>query len=123
VDIWAPEEYVLLLDGHVVATAPEFEVAFCMLFASYFSFHTCYAQQVSSTLEFIQRALFGINPDRGSKAKKRKNASEQTSAQPVSTNNGVSVEHIGHHSCVRHCSESHLAVSFHGASTACVSHL
>ncbi|KAM7313553.1 hypothetical protein ISCGN_003414 [Ixodes scapularis] len=27
-----------------------------------------------------------------------------------------------HYSCVRHCSESHLAVSFHDASTACVSH-
>ncbi|KAM7293879.1 uncharacterized protein ISCGN_023457 [Ixodes scapularis] len=69
-DIWSPEKYMLLLDGHVVATAPEFEVAFCMLFASYFSFHICYAQEVSSTLEFIQRELFGINPDRGSKAKK-----------------------------------------------------
>ncbi|XP_042144193.1 uncharacterized protein LOC121048194 [Ixodes scapularis] len=68
-DIWSPEEYMLLLDGHVVATAPEFDVALRMLFASYFSFHICYAQEVSSTLEFIQRALFGINPDRGSKGK------------------------------------------------------
>ncbi|XP_072145106.1 uncharacterized protein [Dermacentor andersoni] len=54
-DIWMPEEYLLLVDGHVVAAAKTFKQAFCMLFAAYFCFHTCYAEKASCTLEFIQR--------------------------------------------------------------------
>nr|XP_050028093.2 uncharacterized protein LOC126523536 isoform X3 [Dermacentor andersoni]XP_050030180.2 uncharacterized protein LOC126526322 isoform X1 [Dermacentor andersoni] len=69
-DIWMPEEYLLLVDGHVVAAAKTFKQAFCMLFAAYFCFHICYAEKASCTLEFIQRAFFGINPDRGRKGKK-----------------------------------------------------
>ncbi|CAN8015552.1 unnamed protein product [Ixodes persulcatus] len=71
-EIWMPEEYLLLVDGHVVAAAKKFKEAFCMMFAAYFCFHFCYAEKATYTLEFIQRAFFGINPDRGRKGKKRK---------------------------------------------------
>ncbi|XP_070386523.1 uncharacterized protein [Dermacentor albipictus] len=66
-----PEEYLLLVDGHVVAAAKMFKQAFRMLFAAYCCFHICYAEKASCTLEFIQRlGIFGINPDRGRKGKK-----------------------------------------------------
>ncbi|XP_065295575.1 uncharacterized protein [Dermacentor albipictus] len=50
-----PEEYLLLVDGHVVAAAKMFKQAFRMLFAAYCCFHICYAEKASCTLEFIQR--------------------------------------------------------------------
>ncbi|XP_049273340.1 uncharacterized protein LOC125759104 [Rhipicephalus sanguineus] len=70
-DLWNPEEYLVLVDHHVLGASGDFTTAFCMLFASYFCFHVCYAEGVESTLEFIQRALFGINPDHGSKGNKK----------------------------------------------------
>ncbi|CAN7945399.1 unnamed protein product, partial [Ixodes pacificus] len=70
-DIWMPEEYLLLVDGHVVAAAKTFKEAFCMMFAAYFCFHICFITIMPAFYFWaLFRAFFGINPDRGSKGKK-----------------------------------------------------
>lgn len=57
-DLWNLEEYLVLVDHHVLGATGDFTTAFCMLFARYFCFHVCYAEGVESTLEFIQRWVF-----------------------------------------------------------------
>ncbi|KAM7281887.1 uncharacterized protein ISCGN_002046 [Ixodes scapularis] len=44
----------------------------CALFASHYCFNICYAEGLSSTLEFLQRGFLSMNPDRGTRTKRSK---------------------------------------------------
>ncbi|XP_064482760.1 uncharacterized protein LOC135395533 [Ornithodoros turicata] len=67
--------FALSIDGVVVNQGlSDFNTAFTMLMAAYFTFGICYPPGLEATLEFIQRGILGINPDRGSKTKKRRSA-------------------------------------------------
>ncbi|KAK4294678.1 hypothetical protein Pmani_000062 [Petrolisthes manimaculis] len=52
--------------------------ALAMLFSSYYIFNIQYPSDAEATLEFIQRCMVGINPDRGHKAEKKKNRTHHT---------------------------------------------
>lgn len=48
-----------------------FREAFVTVFSLYFIFNLQYPPQISLTLEFIQRYLFGIHPESGTRSKKK----------------------------------------------------
>ncbi|XP_046692029.1 uncharacterized protein LOC124376797 [Silurus meridionalis] len=50
-----------------------FVTAICMMFSSYYCFNIHYPLELGSTLEFIQRCFFSINPEKGTKVESRKN--------------------------------------------------
>ncbi|XP_051997600.1 uncharacterized protein LOC127654442 [Xyrauchen texanus] len=49
----------------------------CMMFGSYYSYNIHYPSKLASTLEFLQRCFFSINPDKGSKVEKTSTAHMQ----------------------------------------------
>ncbi|KAK0133477.1 hypothetical protein N1851_031001 [Merluccius polli] len=49
---------------------PSFVSSMCMMFGSYYSFNIHYPSELASTLEFLQRCFFSINPEKGTKVKK-----------------------------------------------------
>ncbi|RXN38228.1 hypothetical protein ROHU_001312 [Labeo rohita] len=51
----------------------KFVAAICMMFSSYYCFNIHYPLELGSTLEFIQRCFFSINPEKGTKVESRKN--------------------------------------------------
>nr|XP_023691823.1 uncharacterized protein LOC111856251 [Paramormyrops kingsleyae] len=63
-----PSAWMLAVEGQVVMGPHEAIVnGIAVLFASYYNFNIQYPVEASSTLEFIQRGLVGINPEMGSK--------------------------------------------------------
>ncbi|KAL1443502.1 hypothetical protein MTO96_007414 [Rhipicephalus appendiculatus] len=55
-------------EQQILFTEPvDFSEAACLLLLSYYVFNLAYADPVSTTLEFLQREMFAINPLRGSK--------------------------------------------------------
>ncbi|KAG5285699.1 hypothetical protein AALO_G00006390 [Alosa alosa] len=46
----------------------------CMMFGSYYSYNIHYPSQLASTLEFLQRCFFSINPEKGTKVEKTSTA-------------------------------------------------
>ncbi|KAK2869892.1 hypothetical protein Q8A67_024284 [Cirrhinus molitorella] len=67
-----PSGWLLSIEGHVVmGPYPFFLHGVAAFFSSYYVFNLEYPAAGSSTLEFIQRCFLGINPERGSKTKKR----------------------------------------------------
>ncbi|GAB1604998.1 uncharacterized protein LOC115220330 [Argonauta hians] len=61
-------KYVLCIDRTVVnEQITSFVTGLCMMFASYYCFNICYNQEAPATLEFIQRCIFDINPEKTSK--------------------------------------------------------
>ncbi|XP_057186044.1 uncharacterized protein LOC130551981 isoform X3 [Triplophysa rosa] len=68
-----PRAWMLSLDGEVVmGPHPDFTTGLCAIFASYYNFNLQYAEDAACTLEFIQRCFLGINPEAGTKSKRRK---------------------------------------------------
>ncbi|GAA6218802.1 uncharacterized protein LOC110440176 isoform X2 [Lates japonicus] len=66
---------MLSVDGNIVQdNIPSFISALCMMFGSYYCFNIHYPSQLVSTLEFLQRCFFSINPEKGTKVE-RTNAS------------------------------------------------
>ncbi|XP_057183314.1 uncharacterized protein LOC130549994 [Triplophysa rosa] len=55
--------------------------AICIMFGSYYCFNIHYPLELGSTLEFLQRCFFGINPEKGTKVEWRKNK-EQLPVNP-----------------------------------------
>ncbi|XP_037523137.2 uncharacterized protein LOC125756139 [Rhipicephalus sanguineus] len=54
----------------ILFTEPvDFSEATCLLFLSYYVFNLVYADPVATTLEFLQREMFTINPLKGSKCR------------------------------------------------------
>nr|XP_055038036.1 uncharacterized protein LOC129425962 [Misgurnus anguillicaudatus] len=71
-DMMKPSGWFMSIEGHVVmGPHPFFLHGVAAFFSSYYVFNLEYPAAGSSTLEFIQRCFLGINPERGSKAKKR----------------------------------------------------
>ncbi|CAM4615012.1 unnamed protein product [Leuciscus chuanchicus] len=71
-DMMKPSKWLISIEGHVVmGPHPFFLHGVAAFFSSYYVFNLEYPAAGSSTLEFIQRCFLGINPERGSKTKKR----------------------------------------------------
>ncbi|KAL6455211.1 hypothetical protein MHYP_G00363450 [Metynnis hypsauchen] len=49
---------------------PSFISALCMMFGNYYCFNIHYPSALPSTLEFLQRCFFSINPEKGTKVEK-----------------------------------------------------
>ncbi|XP_034065666.1 uncharacterized protein LOC117542139 [Gymnodraco acuticeps] len=70
-DTMKPSGWMLSIEGQVVmGPHPFFLHGVAALFSTYYVFNLKYPVG-SCTLEFIQRCFLGINPEKGSKAKKR----------------------------------------------------
>ncbi|KAM4548342.1 uncharacterized protein PAE49_016642 [Odontesthes bonariensis] len=67
------------LAGRVISegVAPTFAAGLAAVFAIYYIFNLQYQDEAACTLEFIQRRFIGINPERGSKAKRGKVVSKK----------------------------------------------
>ncbi|XP_054915752.1 uncharacterized protein LOC129379148 isoform X1 [Poeciliopsis prolifica] len=57
-----------IINDHITA----FSCAICLMFGSYYCFNIHYLVGLRSTLEFLQRCLFSINPERGTKVEHSK---------------------------------------------------
>uniref|UniRef100_A0A8C5PWW2 Uncharacterized protein n=1 Tax=Leptobrachium leishanense TaxID=445787 RepID=A0A8C5PWW2_9ANUR len=51
--------------------------AICLMFGSYYCFNIHYPSELASTLEFLQRCFFSINPEKGTKVEKTNKARHQ----------------------------------------------
>ncbi|XP_072024574.1 uncharacterized protein [Amphiura filiformis] len=71
-DILTADRFMLNIDGEVVHwDLSSFPDALMMLFASYYVFSIEYGE-ACTTMEFVQRCMVGINPDRGCKSAAKK---------------------------------------------------
>ncbi|XP_039592264.1 uncharacterized protein LOC120515387 [Polypterus senegalus] len=71
-DMMKPKAWMLSIEGQVVmGPHHDFVNGIATIFASYYNFNLQYPEDASSTLEFIQRFFLGINPESGSKSKKK----------------------------------------------------
>ncbi|KAG7462258.1 hypothetical protein JOB18_019490 [Solea senegalensis] len=65
--------FMLSIDQKVVNDhITSFSSAMCLLFGSYYCFNIHYPVELRSTLEFLQRCFFSINPERGTKVEQKK---------------------------------------------------
>ncbi|XP_059915959.1 uncharacterized protein LOC132463678 [Gadus macrocephalus] len=72
-DMMKPTAWMLSIEQKVVVGPHHsFSNGIAAMFASYYCFNLQYPEEGSSTLEFIQRCFLSINPERGSKAKKKR---------------------------------------------------
>ncbi|XP_059902161.1 uncharacterized protein LOC132453333 [Gadus macrocephalus] len=72
-DMMKPTAWMLSIEQKVVVGPHHsFSNGIAAIFASYYCFNLQYPEEGSSTLEFIQRCFLSINPERGSKAKKKR---------------------------------------------------
>ncbi|XP_070690655.1 uncharacterized protein [Pempheris klunzingeri] len=79
-DMMKPRAWMLCIEGQVVmGPHARFINGIAALFASYYSFNLQYPEDGSCTLEFIQRCFLGINPETGSKGKKRSGVNPRVS--------------------------------------------
>ncbi|KAL6466697.1 hypothetical protein MHYP_G00245010 [Metynnis hypsauchen] len=63
--------FMLSVDrGIVQDNIPSFISALCMMFGSYYCFSIHCPSELASTLEFLQRCFFSINPEKGTKVEK-----------------------------------------------------
>ncbi|KAI9518502.1 hypothetical protein NQZ68_036384 [Dissostichus eleginoides] len=72
--------WMITLEGRVISEGitPTFLTGLAAVFAIYYVFNLQYQEEVSCTLEFIQRRFIGINPERGTKAIRGKVVSKKT---------------------------------------------
>ncbi|XP_072565115.1 uncharacterized protein [Paramormyrops kingsleyae] len=79
---YSSSRFMLAVDHKVVNdNIPTFISAICLLFASYYCLNIHYPVDLCSTLEFLQRCFFNINPEKGTKVEK-KNKKKQLSVNP-----------------------------------------
>ncbi|XP_064475118.1 uncharacterized protein LOC135389080 [Ornithodoros turicata] len=70
--LWTTTEYKLSIDGKLVIDGVRtFRTALALWFSTYHCLHIIYPKQLMATLDFIQRCLAAINPDRAGVIKKR----------------------------------------------------
>lgn len=63
--------FMLSVDRSIVQdNIPSFISSLCMMFGSYYCFNIAYPSELASTLEFLQRCFFSINPEKGTKVEK-----------------------------------------------------
>ncbi|XP_019218393.1 uncharacterized protein LOC102080133 isoform X2 [Oreochromis niloticus] len=74
--------YMLSIDRNLVSTnIASFISALCLMFGSYYNFNIHYPSELASTLEFLQRCFFSINPEKGTKVE-NKNSKRRLSVNP-----------------------------------------
>ncbi|XP_051991585.1 uncharacterized protein LOC127650297 [Xyrauchen texanus] len=79
---YAAKQFMLSVDQKIVNDQiPNFISAVCMMFASYYCLNIHYPVGLGSTLEFLQRCFFNINPEKGTKVEMKKNK-KQLSVNP-----------------------------------------
>ncbi|XP_039626043.1 uncharacterized protein LOC120539725 [Polypterus senegalus] len=72
--IYTSKMFMLGIDRQITTKhIPTFISALCMMFCSFYCFNIHYPVELASTLEFLQRCFFIINPDKGTKVESRKN--------------------------------------------------
>ncbi|XP_039866414.1 uncharacterized protein LOC120720703 [Simochromis diagramma] len=70
---FAAETLMLSIDKKTVNDRiTTFTSAICLMFGSYYCFNIHYPVELRSTLEFLQRCFFSINPERGTKVESKK---------------------------------------------------
>ncbi|CAI5679501.1 unnamed protein product [Oreochromis niloticus] len=70
---FAAETFMLSIDKKIVNDRiTTFTSAICLMFGSYYCFNIHYPVELRSTLEFLQRCFFSINPERGTKVESKK---------------------------------------------------
>ncbi|KTG38773.1 hypothetical protein cypCar_00003539 [Cyprinus carpio] len=68
---FSAKRFMLCVDQNIVHNnIPSFISAVCLMFGSYYCFNIHYPSQLASTLEFMQRCFFSINPEKGTKVEK-----------------------------------------------------
>ncbi|KAM8729082.1 uncharacterized protein AB9X84_026423 [Acanthopagrus schlegelii] len=76
---YASRQFMLSVDGKVVNDhIPNFISAICLMFGTYYCLNIHYPVGLGSTLEFLQRCFFMINPERGTKVETKKNKKQLT---------------------------------------------
>lgn len=79
---YSSTRYMLSLDRNLTNTnISSFISALCLMFGSYYCFNIHYPSELASTLEFLQRCFFSINPERGTKVE-NKNSKRRLSVNP-----------------------------------------
>ncbi|XP_052424721.1 uncharacterized protein LOC127967977 isoform X2 [Carassius gibelio] len=77
-DMIKPAAWLLSIEGKVVmGPHADFITGIASLFSSYYCLNLQYPEESTCTLEFIQRCFLGINPDTGSKSKKKQGGINQ----------------------------------------------
>ncbi|GAA6106549.1 uncharacterized protein LOC109088557 [Tachysurus ichikawai] len=71
--------WMITFEGCVISEGitPTFATGLAAMFAIYYIFNLQYQDEETCTLEFIQRRFIGINPERGTKAKRGKVVSKK----------------------------------------------
>ncbi|KAI9541639.1 hypothetical protein NQZ68_028145 [Dissostichus eleginoides] len=68
---YSSKRYILSVDRNIVQdNIPSLVSALSMMFGSYYCFNIAYPSELASTLEFVQRCFFSINPEKGTKVEK-----------------------------------------------------
>ncbi|XP_041946353.1 uncharacterized protein LOC121707694 [Alosa sapidissima] len=71
---FAARTFMLSIDQEIVNDhVTSYMAALCLMFGSYYCFNIHYPVELRSTLEFLQRCFFSINPERGTKVEWKKN--------------------------------------------------
>ncbi|XP_034255438.1 uncharacterized protein LOC117653702 [Thrips palmi] len=65
--IFKPHRLFMCMDGTVCGCPLSLLDGVCMLFAAYYVFNLQYDAKAQITLEFLQRCVMGINPEKGNK--------------------------------------------------------
>ncbi|XP_044218597.1 uncharacterized protein LOC122989651 [Thunnus albacares] len=79
---YSSTRYMLSLDRNLINTnISSFISALCLMFGSYFCFNIHYPSELASTLEFLQRCFFSINPEKGTKVE-NKNSKRRLNLNP-----------------------------------------
>ncbi|KAG9272594.1 hypothetical protein AMEX_G8348 [Astyanax mexicanus] len=66
------EHFMVAVDQTIVnGNLTDFGDALVLMFATYYCLNISYPAEMAASLEFLQRCLFKINPDKGSKVEKR----------------------------------------------------
>ncbi|XP_017540709.1 uncharacterized protein LOC108412963 [Pygocentrus nattereri] len=82
---YSSTRYMLSLYQTLINTnIPSFISALCLMFGSYYCFNIHYPSELASTLEFLQRCFFTINPEKGTKVE-NKNSKRRLNLNPVSS--------------------------------------
>ncbi|CAL8351185.1 unnamed protein product [Merluccius merluccius] len=68
---YSARRWMLSVDQIIVQDSiPSFISALCLMFGSFYCFNVHYPAGLASTLEFLQRCFFSINPEKGTKVEK-----------------------------------------------------
>ncbi|XP_035982663.1 uncharacterized protein LOC118557208 [Fundulus heteroclitus] len=70
---YSAKRFMLSVDQNIVQdNIPSFMSVLCLMFGSYYCLNIHYPSCLASTLEFLQRCFFSINPEKGTKVEKTK---------------------------------------------------